>query len=384
MKAFRPVKALPPRAADVVRRVRSSFSLWRFWATCGAVLAVITGPVIAQSAPQHSSESATSIDTLVALQQVDQRVADISWRILTRSLDLCPIHRVALGITLHDIRQYKPELRSDARAAFRFVRTYPSVLTVASGSPAQMAGILPNDVLKAVNGFSLASEGMGNTPLESSASYEAVERAMRILEALPAHKIALELERDGKPVVVSVEPRAACPSRVELVPSNELNGSANGEVAQVNGALVNWVRNDDELALVIAHEVAHNVLRHDSQIASEKIDTGLFGGLGKSGRKLRDMERAADRLGTWMAARGGYEYRLAPDFWRRLTRRSGIGAVWATTHPTAESRADALVPVVREIDAAMANHWQPATSPIILPAAPTARAGSLSGNAVRP
>lgn len=52
-----------------------------------------------------------------------------------------------------------------------------------------------------------------------------------------------------------------------------------------------------------------------------------------------------------MIARAGFDYHIAPNFWRRLTLRSVVGAVWATTHPTAGSRADALIPVVREIEA---------------------------------
>lgn len=236
------------------------------------------------------SQDGTQIDTLVALQQVDQHVADISWRILAKSIDLCSVQRMAVGITLHDIRQYTPRLRSDATAAFHFIENYPSVLTVASGSPAQLNGVRPNDVLKAVNGVSLALADHDGTQSGSMASYDTVDKAMQVLETLPAQqKITLELERDGQPITANFEPQATCPSRVELVPGDELNGSANGEVAQIYGALVNWVRNDDELALVIAHEVAHNVLRHEARIAREHINTGLFGGLGASGRKLRNM-----------------------------------------------------------------------------------------------
>ena len=276
---------------------------------------------------------------------------------------------MAVGVTLHDVRQYKAQLRADATVAFGFTGNYPSVLTVASGSPAALAGVRPNDALKAVNGVPLGIADQAEAQSEGDASYDSVEKAMRVLETLPPETVILQLERGGKPIEVSLQPQPACPSRVELVPSSELNGSANGEVAQVYGALVNWVRNDDELALVIAHEVAHNVLRHDARISKEKINTGIFAGLGKSGRKLRDMEREADRLGTWMAARGGFDYRLAPHFWRRLTGRSGIGAVWATTHPTAGSRADALVPVVRQIDAELSGRQQ-SSGPAALVASP--------------
>lgn len=150
---------------------------------------------------------------------------------------------------------------------------------------------------------------------------------------------------------IGIMPQEACPSRVELAPGNSLNSSANGKVAQINGAMAVWVRSDDELALVIGHEVAHNILGHNARIEREHLDKALLLPFGSAGRKLRDMEREADSLGTRLAAQAGYNYRIAPQFWAQVGRASGIGAFWATTHPTPRNRAENVAATVREIDA---------------------------------
>lgn len=150
-------------------------------------------------------------------------------------------------------------------------------------------------------------------------------------------------------MAIEVRPSTICRSRVELVPSGQINANSNGNVVQIYGRLALWTRNEDELAIVIAHEMAHNLLGHNRRITEEKIGTGIFASLGSDGRKLRNMEREADRYGLYLMARAGYDYRIAPEFWTRLSSTSGLGAIWATTHPTARDRARLNREVVDEI-----------------------------------
>lgn len=283
---------------------------------------------------------------LRALQQVDQRIADISWRLLSRAGDLCPGQGAALGISLHSLSQYTPATRPSARDAFGFFNTYPSILSAAKGSPAARAGLLPNDTVLAINGRDLSA----SSPSATAARYDQVDFAMRTLEDLPAGTPAeISVRRRGNPLIIKIVPATACKSRVELVPGPAVNGSANGSVAQISGGLAAWTRNDDELALVIAHEIAHNILGHQAEIKRTGIKTGLLGGLGRSGKRLREMERDADSLGTRLAARAGFDYRIAPAFWERLGKQSGLAAALATTHPTPATRRQSLEAVVAEI-----------------------------------
>lgn len=324
--------------------------------------AALTSPTIGASAASASSQDAdskivardlapaTQIAELWALQADDQRIADIAWRLLTKAGDLCPEQGSATGINLHSADQYTSAARDSAEAAFGFSNGRPTVLSVARGSPAALAGIQPNDTLMSINGEGLIYTSFPKKFERRAAHYEQIDRAMRALENLPARRVAeLSIVRKGVPLTLHLSPVATCQSRVELVTGPTVNGSANGYVAQISGGLVEWTQNDDELALVIAHEIAHNILKHQAELDQAGITTGLFGGFGKSGRRLREMEREADRLGTWLAARADFDYRIAPAVWERLSKRSAIGALIATTHPVPGNRRQSLEVVVAEI-----------------------------------
>ena len=316
----------------------------RPWALC--ILVALSTP--AASVSSHAKVSVDAQVSLLALQRDDQRVADTAWRIAARNADSCTKIWAALGVSLQHVSQYAPAYRAAAQAAFGLDDAYPSILAVAEGSPASAAGLKPNDTLRAVNGADLARKSGEQT---TAASYYAVSAAMAVLEALPEQKAAiLSVEREGQRLDVSVTPQNVCRSRVELAPGNAINANANGLVAQISGRLVNWVQNDDELALVIAHEIAHNLIDHPKRLSEKSTLSSLATSLGLSGKAQRQMELDADRMGIIMAAGAGYNYKIAPDFWARLNSNAPLAAFLATSHPTTRARRENAQRVVDELD----------------------------------
>jgi C-terminal processing protease CtpA/Prc len=311
------------------------------------------GILVALSTPAFSVNSYAAVSddpqaSLLALQRDDQRVADTGWRIASRNTDACPKIWAAIGISLQHISQYAPAYRAAAMAAFGLDDSYPSILAVAKGAPASASGLEPNDRLRAINGVDLAGNSRRQT---SAASYDAVSAAMAALEALPEKSAAvLSIERGGQRLEVSVTPQNICRSRVELAPGNAINANANGLVAQISGRLVNWVESDDELALVIAHEMAHNLLDHPKRLNEKSALSGLATSLGLSGKAQRQMELDADRMGILMAASAGYNYKIAPDFWARLNSNAPLATFLATTHPTTRARRENAQRVVDELN----------------------------------
>jgi hypothetical protein len=304
----------------------------RLWAPC--ILVALSAP--AASVNSYTKFSEDTQASLLALQRDDQRVADTAWRIASQNADSCPKLWASIGVSLQHVSQYEPAYRAAAQAAFGLDDSYPSILAVAEGSPASAAGLKPNDTLRAVNGADLADKSWGE---KSAASYDAVTAAMAALEALPEQRTAiLSIEREGRRFEVSVTPQNVCRSRVELAPGNAVNANANGLVAQISGRLVNWVESDDELALVIAHEMAHNLLDHPKRLNGKSPLSGLATSLGLAGKAQRQMELAADRMGILMVARAGYDYKIAPGFWARLNSNSPLASFLATTHPTTRAR----------------------------------------------
>jgi hypothetical protein len=317
----------------------------RLWAH--AILLALATP--AANVPSQAKVIDDTQTSLMALQRDDQRVADVAWRVASRNADTCLKLWASIGVSLQHISQYEPAYRAAAQAAFGLDGTHPSILAVAQGSPASAANLKPNDTVRAVNGADLGDKSRG---LKSAASYDAVSAAMAALEGLPEHRAAvLSIDRSGQRLEISVTPQNVCRSRVELAPGNAVNANANGLVAQISGRLVNWVESDDELALVIAHEMAHNLLGHPKKLDEKSALSGLATSLGLSGKAQRQMELDADRMGIIMAANAGYNYKIAPDFWARLNSNSPLASFLATSHPTTRARRENAATVVGDLDA---------------------------------
>jgi membrane-associated protease RseP (regulator of RpoE activity) len=285
---------------------------------------------------------------LLYLQHLDQRIADISWKVLSANAQLCPSRASGIGISLHDAAQYAPAYRATAIATFGFGDGLPAILAIAKSGPADMAGLRVGDRIASINGQDIAPARM---KLSSKEDYAPIAEVMTRLENLSDDKTAdLDVRRGQSMFRTSIRPKITCRSRVEVVPGSAINASSNGSVVQIYGKLVLWAKSDDELAIVIAHELAHNILEHNQRIDRDRIGVGLFAALGHDGQKLRDMEREADRYGLFLVARSGYDYRMAPEVWRRLSATAGLGGIWATTHPSGASREKSSRLTVAEID----------------------------------
>lgn len=134
-----------------------------------------------------------------------------------------------------------------------------------------------------------------------------------------------------------------------------------GKIVVFTGLFDKLRPNDDELAMLIGHEIAHALRQHarvmlDDRLLSRYRGTlsapQLFGFSGfdfESGtgfpdvRYSADDEREADVIGTEIASRAGYDPRAAVTVWQRvasLDRRLPVEL--AETHPITTARIDDL------------------------------------------
>lgn len=99
-----------------------------------------------------------------------------------------------------------------------------------------------------------------------------------------------------------------------------------GKIVVFTG-LLRVVQNDDQLATVLAHEVAHALAHHSSErIARQKLQPpGPLGGIwGKS--YDREQEAEADHIGLFLMTFAGYNPEEAVRFWERMEQAtSGHG-----------------------------------------------------------
>lgn len=319
-----------------------------------SLLSALTFASVGAKASSDDSSAKTQLGQLAELQILDQRVADIGWKLGTRNLELCPRHFAATGITLHSLTQYSSAWRNSAREAFHLELGMMGVLAVPVGSPAWKSGLRPNDLVVSLNGERLTGSASNDSP---KGDYSDTDKAMAVIENVRiGAPVLLEIQRGTDRFRLSVSPIASCASRFELATSNQLNANSNGRVVQVFGRLVVALPSDDDLALVMAHELAHNALDHNRLIKSRHLSTGLGAAFTGSGKVLRDFEREADRYGIFMSARAGFAYRHAAAFWKRFASKGGIGSLIAITHPSPKNRERNAQTAVNEVDLLTAQH----------------------------
>jgi len=155
--------------------------------------------------------------------------------------------------------------------------------------------------------------------------------------------------------------------------SENLNAYADGKTINITSAMARFADDDSELAYIIAHEAAHNIMGHvdstkrnalggmligaiaDAIAARQGYDTGGdFTKAGMEGGVLAysvDFEEEADYIGLYILARAGYEYQHVPEFWRRMSLENPESIYLSTTHPSNASRYVVMRKVIQEIDA---------------------------------
>ncbi len=132
----------------------------------------------------------------------------------------------------------------------------------------------------------------------------------------------------------------------------------------VHTGLFKVAKNDNQLAAVMAHEVAHAIARHSAERVSQQtaLQLGLAGlgvaspGAGQYAQLAaaaaslgvilpfsRKQESEADEIGLMYMARAGYDPRAAVDLWRNFESfGGGRPPEFLSTHPSPGTRIDRL------------------------------------------
>ncbi len=155
---------------------------------------------------------------------------------------------------------------------------------------------------------------------------------------------------------------------VNLVSSKSVNAFCmpGGKIAFFTGILSALRLTDDEVAVIMGHEIAHALLEHGRARMSEQVlkNVGVsvaaaLLNLGQMSTSMlaqatdlavslpfsRQHETDADLVGMELAARAGYDPRAAADVWRKMSALgSGQPPQFLSTHPSHASR-------IREIEA---------------------------------
>ncbi len=152
---------------------------------------------------------------------------------------------------------------------------------------------------------------------------------------------------------------------VNLLGSTQINAYCmpGGKIAFYTGILDTLKLTDDEVAIVMGHEIAHALREHGAERAGKSMATNLLvkgaalfaeykgyngqtvAGLGGAGANVmmlkfsRDDETEADIVGLDIAARAGYDPRAGVVLWQKMgIVNKKAPPKWLSTHPAGTDR----------------------------------------------
>ena len=278
------------------------------------------------------------------LLQRKKHLQNVAWRIRSANADLCADEILqSFGLDIVSLSEVEADWRSVWQEVAK-VGEQPTVLLVAQGSPAADAGMEAGDQLLAFDKEDLPA---GKKGIDAFRSH--VQRIGQEAVAFMVRK------NDGSVRELSLTPTPACTYQVLLLDQGEINAFADGESVFVTTGMMRFLENDNELALVIGHEMAHNTELHVQESMSDYWVGTILGvliegvtGLGVSNhiaqaallRYSQEREAEADYHGVYFAARAGYDVDEAANIWRRLGAEypEAIDLKGSVTHPSSARR----------------------------------------------
>jgi hypothetical protein len=300
---------------------------------------------ILASGTAHAEQAPDAAAVVQTLQAQDQAVEAVGYRLATANADLCSAAKPDPGFLIQTIDQYAQTYRP-AAAQILNLSEWPGVTSLAPRSPAQASGLHAGDALTAVNGVALPRTA---TP-PPKPDFGRTETTQRLVsDGFAQGNATLSVLRAGQPLTLEVHAAPACPAAYEVVTDNSLDSDADGARVQISSRMVALAATDDDLAAVLAHELAHNVLRHRARLDALHVSRGLLGQFGRNAILIRQTEGEADRLGIYLLARAGFSLDAAMDFWGRL--RSTVWTFGDATHPGWKDRISLMQAEVDRIKA---------------------------------
>lgn len=238
------------------------------------------------------------------------------------------------------------------------------IIAVIEDTPAEKAGLQVGDIILRI----------GNKRIKGIDGFQYAVSSSNLKEE---KSVEIEADRYGENKLFVCE-ISSIPQKItfDMVDRQEINAGAGPDLILVTYGMMNFVRSDDEIAVVLAHELAHITKGHITKISGVQILTGIAAiGVGilsdylspGSGTDVvraasgvseifnrsysRDLEREADYFGLQYAKLAGYNYEVGTQVWERFAIEVPKSMVqsYLNTHPTSPERMVRLQKIIEEL-----------------------------------
>ncbi len=309
---------------------------------------------------------------LKRIHEEEARLYNLSAPILAKNQDICnelaDKKAFAMGFQTIRLNKFPTEYRRAAKEVYSLTKDNLVVRHVFDGFDAQKQGLRKGDEILAIAGIDVP-----NQPSDWEAFDKKLKERMNEIDIQAQEKVAIVIRRGDTTAVRRITPYFTCNYSINYYVKDSKNAYADGKKIAIYRGLLESLE-DEVLAMVIAHELAHNVMGHveatmknirlgqflgtimDVFSLTQGIETGGYWS-DKTPQYIdlhysQDFEVEADYVGLYLYARSGYSLDRAVDTWRQMAVATNLEDLVPdpkSTHPSTAERFLQMEAAIEEI-----------------------------------
>lgn len=269
-----------------------------------------TAPSLVPDLPTTKQDMDDFARLLEAYRRMNDRLDRVSAPLRLANAELCEKTFRDPGFRVQSLGDFPQELRSVAQSLMGVEPDAIYVRSVRRGSPAEIADIRVGDRILRLNGQAVPG---GPT---MTRFYRALSRG-----AFGGLETTLTLRTpEGHDYKTSLRSETACDYQTRVFYSQDVNGHTDGREVYITSELMREVPDDVNLALIVAHEMAHAIAGHIEE------------------NPTRELELDADRMALVLMDRAGYDIDAAIAYWAEAVHPHRTLQDKSDSHPNIDAR----------------------------------------------